>query len=56
VYVSAGLLPGPQLRSLDALHIAVARRVGAESMIAYDIQRPTQPAPLGPEYWHRARE
>ncbi|HEY4006179.1 MAG TPA: type II toxin-antitoxin system VapC family toxin [Pseudonocardia sp.] len=47
VYVSAGLLPGPQLRSLDALHIAVALRVGAESMIAYDIQKTNSARAVG---------
>ncbi len=36
IFVEAGLLPGTHLRSLDALHIAVAVRVAAESMIAYD--------------------
>jgi predicted nucleic acid-binding protein len=47
VYVSAGLLPGPHLRSLDALHIAVALRVGAESMIAYDIQQANSARAVG---------
>lgn len=39
IFVEAGLLPGPNLRSLDALHIAVALRVGAEAMVAYDIRQ-----------------
>lgn len=32
----AGLLPGRFLRSLDAIHIAVARRVNADVMVTYD--------------------
>jgi predicted nucleic acid-binding protein len=36
VFTQAGLLPGPALRSLDALHVAVALRVEAEVMITYD--------------------
>ena len=36
VYRAAGLLPGPRLRSLDALHLATALRVGADAMITFD--------------------
>lgn len=36
IFAEAGLLPGRHLRSLDALHIAVAVRVSADAMIAYD--------------------
>ncbi len=36
VYRSAGLLPGASLRSLDALHLATALRVGADAMITFD--------------------
>ncbi|MHA6669322.1 type II toxin-antitoxin system VapC family toxin [Homoserinimonas sp. A447] len=36
VFRAAGLLPGEHLRSLDALHIAAALRVGADVMISYD--------------------
>lgn len=39
LYTEAGLLPGPHLRSLDALHTAVAVRIGADSMIAYDVRQ-----------------
>lgn len=35
---AAGLLPGP-VRSLDALHVAVALRIGADVMITYDEQQ-----------------
>lgn len=36
LYREAGLLPGRHLRSLDALHLAVALRVGADVMVTYD--------------------
>ena len=36
MFVEAGLLPGKHLRSLDAVHIAVANRIGADAIIAYD--------------------
>jgi predicted nucleic acid-binding protein len=35
---TAGLLPGP-LRSLDALHVASALELGAESFVSYDERR-----------------
>lgn len=39
VFRVAGLLPGEHLRSLDALHIAAALRVGADVMISYDLRQ-----------------
>ncbi|MGQ0631430.1 MAG: type II toxin-antitoxin system VapC family toxin [Sporichthyaceae bacterium] len=33
---TAGVLPGPSLRSLDALHVAMALRIGADVLVAYD--------------------
>lgn len=36
LFHEAGLLPGTHLRSLDALHLATALRVGAETVVAYD--------------------
>lgn len=36
IFVEAGLLPGRALRSMDALHVAVALRSSANEMIAYD--------------------
>lgn len=36
VWTTAGLLPGENLRSLDALHIAVAIRLGTTVMVSYD--------------------
>lgn len=35
VFHDAGLLPGPPLRSLDALHLATAVIVDAEPLVAY---------------------
>lgn len=32
----AGLLPGPHLRSLDALHVVAALRSSADVMLSYD--------------------
>jgi hypothetical protein len=32
----AGILPGPSLRSLDALHLTMALRLAADVVIAYD--------------------
>ena len=39
VYRDASLLPGRNLRSLDALHVAAALRVGADFMITYDTRQ-----------------
>lgn len=39
IYVEAGLLPGRNLRSLDALHIAVAVRAQVDVMVAYDTRQ-----------------
>jgi predicted nucleic acid-binding protein len=36
VFRAAGLLPGEHLRSLDALHLAAAIRVGADVIVSYD--------------------
>lgn len=36
LFAEAGLLPGPNLRSLDALHLATALRVDASVVVAYD--------------------
>jgi predicted nucleic acid-binding protein len=36
LFYEAGLLPGPHLRSLDALHLATAVRVDAAAVVAYD--------------------
>lgn len=36
VFREAGLLPGGNLRSLDAIHIAVAVRLGVDAVVTYD--------------------
>lgn len=36
LFREAGLLPGPHLRSLDALHLAAALHVNADVMVTYD--------------------
>lgn len=36
MYTQAGLLPGPNLRSLDALHLAAALAIGVEAVVTYD--------------------
>ena len=36
LFHEAGLLPGGTLRSLDALHLATAVRVGVRLLVAYD--------------------
>lgn len=36
LYRDAGLLPGPDLRSLDALHVAAALRLSADTLVTYD--------------------
>lgn len=36
IYRQAGLLPGDGVRSLDALHVAIALRVGADQFVTYD--------------------
>lgn len=36
LFREAGLLPGPSLRSLDALHLAAAVRIGVEHVVTYD--------------------
>lgn len=36
LFAEAGLLPGARLRSLDALHLAAAVRLGVDRVVAYD--------------------
>lgn len=36
LFVEAGLLPGARLRSLDALHLAAAIRLGVDGVLTYD--------------------
>ncbi len=37
LFREAGLLPGVHLRSLDALHLAAAIRIGVDSIVTYDL-------------------
>ena len=46
-YSSAGLLPGRDLRSLDALHIAAAVRLGVDFFVTYDARQATAATELG---------
>ena len=36
LYMEAGLIGGPDLRSLDALHVCAALRCGASAILTYD--------------------
>ena len=36
LYREAGYLPGASLRSLDALHLAAAVRIGVDNLVTYD--------------------
>jgi predicted nucleic acid-binding protein len=36
LFAEAGLLPGPDLRSLDALHLAAAIRLDVDGVLTYD--------------------
>lgn len=47
IFHEAGILPGRDLRSLDALHLATALRVGADVMVAYDRHLLAAAASLG---------
>jgi predicted nucleic acid-binding protein len=39
LYREAGLLAGPHLRSLDAIHVAAALRANADAMVTYDLRQ-----------------
>ncbi|TSD96099.1 type II toxin-antitoxin system VapC family toxin [Skermania sp. ID1734] len=47
LFTAAGLLPGEHLRSLDALHLAAAVRIGAEQIITYDVRMAQSARALG---------
>ena len=36
MFTAAGVLPGPNLRSLDALHVAAALYLNADVLVSYD--------------------
>lgn len=47
LFREAGLLPGPGLRSLDALHLAAAIRIGVDRLITYDARLQQHARSLG---------
>jgi predicted nucleic acid-binding protein len=47
LFREAGLLPGTQLRSLDALHLAAAIRIGVDHVVTYDARMTDSAASLG---------
>lgn len=47
LYREAGLLPGPVLRSLDALHLAASIRLDVEALVTYDVRLTGAAAELG---------
>ena len=49
LFAEAGLLPGAGLRSLDALHLAAAVRLGVDAVITYDSRMADAATSLGIE-------
>jgi uncharacterized protein len=47
LFFEAGILPGRQLRSLDALHVAAAVRLGVDVLISYNSRLAEHAAELG---------
>lgn len=47
LFHEAGLLPGPHLRTLDALHLATALRVDASVVMTYDDRQAAAARSLG---------
>lgn len=47
LFREAGLLPGANLRSLDALHLAAAVRIGVEHLVTYDARMSESARALG---------
>ncbi len=46
-FAAAALIPDPNLRSLDALHLAAALRVGADLFVSYDERQIASAGGLG---------
>ena len=46
-YSTAGHMPGRDLRSLDALHLAAALRLGVDRFVTYDARQADAAADLG---------
>jgi uncharacterized protein len=49
LYYEAGIFAGPRLRSLDALHLGAALRLGADAVVCYDTRMQDSAAELGLE-------
>jgi uncharacterized protein len=49
LYYEAGILPGPHLRSLDALHLVAAVRLETDILVSYDSRMQEAAADLGLE-------
>jgi hypothetical protein len=47
LFREAGLLPGANLRSLDALHLAAAIRIGVDQVLTYDARMAASATELG---------
>jgi hypothetical protein len=47
LYYEAGILPGPQLRSVDALHLIAAMRLGTDVIVSYDNRMEESAVALG---------
>lgn len=47
LFREAGLLPGANLRSLDALHLAAAVRIGVDRVVTYDTRMADSARSLG---------
>lgn len=47
LFREAGLLPGANLRSLDALHLAAAIRIGVDQVATYDLRMQEAARSLG---------
>lgn len=47
LFREAGYLPGTNLRSLDALHLAAAVRLGVDALVAYDVRLQSAARALG---------
>lgn len=47
LFREAGLLPGADLRSLDALHLAAAVRIGVDHLLTYDLRMGSAARELG---------
>lgn len=51
LFYEAGLLVGGHLRSLDALHLSAAIRIGVERVVTYDVRMADAARDLGMTVW-----